>query len=147
MIRYVLAALSIAVATPALPQTPPQPAAVAAALSALRAEAHAGPLTDLPAANKVARGLARDMARSGRAWAYAPDGRSPWRRLGLTQPDPVLIGIITLESYDDWPTLMQDCLSRPNTRALLLDRGATRLGFGAVTDSRGKHWVALWLFR
>lgn len=85
----------------------------------------------------------RDMSAQNRPWHFGSDGSSPIdrvRRLGYSGP---LLGELISETYETELETLGAWMEKPDTRAILLDKRATNMGFAWYQESTGKIWWTL----
>jgi uncharacterized protein YkwD len=85
----------------------------------------------------------RDMSAQNRPWHFGSDGSSPIDRvlrLGYSGP---LLGELISETYETELETLGAWMEKPDTRAILLDKRATNMGFAWYQESTGKIWWTL----
>lgn len=93
----------------------------------------------------AAAGLAhsRDMAAQNRAWHWGSDGSSPIeraRRAGFTGE---LVGENISESYENDIQTLSAWMATRDTRDVIMDPAATRMGLAWYQEPSGKIWWTL----
>ena len=86
---------------------------------------------------------ARDMAIQNRPWLFGSDGSSPLdraQRAGFRGP---LIGEIISESYETELETLAAWMASPDSRSIILDGAAQRMGFAWYQEPSGKLWWTL----
>lgn len=85
----------------------------------------------------------RDMSVQNRPWLFGSDGSSPLdraRRAGFTGR---LLGETISESYETELETLAAWTQDPDTRAVILDPAARRIGFAWYQEPAGKLWWTL----
>ncbi|WP_373355474.1 CAP domain-containing protein [Pseudoroseicyclus sp. CXY001] len=109
-------------------------------LNTLRAAAGA-PQVQLDAQlNAAAATHSRDMALQNRPWHFGSDGSSPLDRLRRVGYAGGLVGEAISESYETELETLAAWSEAPETREVILDRRATRLGLAWFQEPSGKLW-------
>jgi len=80
------------------------------------------------------------MALQQRAWHFGSDRSNPQSRATRAGFGGRVLGENISESFDGDIVTLQNWLSDPNGSKLLLDPGATALGFGWFQEPTGKIW-------
>lgn len=86
---------------------------------------------------------ARDMSVQNRPWLFGSDGSSPLdraRRAGFSGP---LLGEVISESYETELETLAAWMKEPDTRKVILDPSARRIGFAWYQEPAGKLWWTL----
>lgn len=86
---------------------------------------------------------ARDMSVQNRPWLFGSDGSSPLdraRRAGFTGP---LLGEVISESYETELETLAAWMKDADTRKVILDPNARRIGFAWYQEPAGKLWWTL----
>jgi uncharacterized protein YkwD len=112
-------------------------------INSLRQAAGAGSLVLNAKLAAAAETHARDMSRQNRAWHFGSDGSSPLDRVARTGYDKAMLGENLSETYETELETLAAWMEQPDTRAVILDKRATDLGFAWHQDSNGKIWWAL----
>ena len=82
----------------------------------------------------------RDMAVQNRPWHFGSDGSSPVDRLNRVGFQGRLVGEVISETYENELQTLAAWLEKPDTRAVILNRDATRLGPAWFRGQPGKIW-------
>ncbi|PYE84345.1 CAP domain-containing protein [Pseudoroseicyclus aestuarii] len=82
----------------------------------------------------------RDMSVQNRPWHFGSDGSSPLDRLRRVGYQGRLIGEVISESYETELETLAAWAGDPETRAILLDPQAVRMGVSWLQESSGKIW-------
>ena len=93
--------------------------------------------------NAAAATHARDMAVQNRPWLFGSDGSSPLdraRRAGFTGR---VVGENISETYETELETLAAWVDRSDTRAVILDPHARRMGFSWFQERAGKIWWTL----
>ena len=109
-------------------------------VNTLRRAAGAGPVTLDPLLNAAAATHSRDMAVQNRPWHFGSDGSSPLDRLARVGYRGRLVGEAISETYEMELQTLAAWMEEPQTRAVILDRSATRLGLAWFQEESGKIW-------
>lgn len=86
---------------------------------------------------------ARDMAVQNRPWLFGSDGSSPLDRAQRAGFQGQLIGEVISESYETELETLAAWMAAPDTRSIILDDRARRMGFAWYQEPSGKLWWAL----
>ncbi len=116
-------------------------------VNTLRRAAGAAPVQLDPQLNAAAATHSRDMAVQNRPWHFGSDGSSPLDRLRRVGYAGGLVGEVISESFEDDTTTLAAWMEDPVTRAVILDRTATRLGIAWFQEPGGKIWWTMVLGR
>lgn len=112
-------------------------------INALRAAGRLSPVTLDPNLIASAATHARDMSVQNRPWLFGSDGSSPLdraRRAGFTGP---LLGEMISESYETELETLAAWMQDQDTRSVILDPSAQRIGFAWYQEPAGKLWWTL----
>ena len=112
-------------------------------INALRQAAGAPPVTLDAQLIASAATHARDMSVQNRPWLFGSDGSSPpdrARRAGFTGR---LLGENISESYETELQTLAAWMQQTDTRAVILDPAARRIGFAWYQEPAGKIWWTL----
>ncbi len=109
-------------------------------VNSLRSAAGAGTLVLDPALNAAAATHSRDMAVQNRPWHFGSDGSSPLDRLGRVGYRGGLVGEVISETYETELVTLAAWMEDPQTRDVILDTSATRLGIAWFQEQSGKIW-------
>lgn len=93
-----------------------------------------------PALNAAAETHSRDMSVQNRPWLFGSDGSSPLDRAQRAGFQGRLLGENISESYETELETLAAWMNDPNTRRVILDPNARRMGFGWFQESAGKLW-------
>ena len=116
-------------------------------LNTLRQAAGAGPLVLDAQLTAAAATHSRDMAVQNRPWHFGSDGSSPLDRVRRVGYQGALVGEVISETFETELETLAAWLEAPETRAVLLDRNATRMGISWYQEDGGKIWWTLVLGR
>lgn len=112
-------------------------------INALRQAAGVAPVSLDPNLIASAATHSRDMSVQNRPWLFGSDGSSPLdraRRAGFTGQ---LLGETISESYETELETLAAWTQDPDTRAVILDPAARRIGFAWYQEPAGKLWWTL----
>jgi len=112
-------------------------------VNSLRVAARVAPVQPDALLNAAAATHARDMAVQNRPWHFGSDGSSPvdrGRRVGY--PGRIL-GEVISETYETEIETLGAWMAQQDTRAVILDPNARRLGFAWFQEAGGKIWWTL----
>lgn len=112
-------------------------------INALRQAAGVAPVSLDPNLIASAATHSRDMSVQNRPWLFGSDGSSPLdraRRAGFTGR---LLGETISESYETELETLAAWTQDPDTRAVILDPAARRIGFAWYQEPAGKLWWTL----
>jgi uncharacterized protein YkwD len=109
-------------------------------VNSLRAAAGAGPVSLDAALNAAAATHSRDMAVQNRPWHFGSDGSSPNDRLARVGYRGALVGEVISETYETELQTLGAWMEDPQTRTVILNRAATRLGLAWFQEESGKIW-------
>jgi len=93
--------------------------------------------------NAAAATHARDMSAQNRPWHFGSDGSSPIDRVSRSGYPGVMVGELISETYETELETLGAWMEKSDTRAILLDKRATNLGFAWYQESNGKIWWTL----
>jgi uncharacterized protein YkwD len=113
---------------------------MAESVNTLRQAAGAGPVTLDAALTAAAATHSRDMAVQNRPWHFGSDGSSPVDRLARVGYQGRLVGEVISETYETELQTLAAWMQDPQTRDVILDRDATRLGLAWFQEQSGKIW-------
>ena len=85
----------------------------------------------------------RDMQVQNRPWHFGSDGSSPVdrvRRAGFTGK---LVGEVISETYESELETLGAWMSQPDTRRIIMDPDARKMGFSWFQETNGKIWWTL----
>lgn len=112
-------------------------------VNSLRSAAGIAPLQFNDRLNAAAATHSRDMAIQNRPWHFGSDGSSPLeraRRVGYTGQ---ILGENISETYETELETLAAWMGQSDTRAVILDRNATLMGFAWHQEPGGKLWWTL----
>lgn len=109
-------------------------------LNSLRSAAGAPPLTLDAQLTAAAATHSRDMAVQNRPWHFGSDGSSPIDRIRRVGFPGSLVGETISETFENETETLAAWIQEPETRAVLLDRAATRMGIAWFQEPGGKIW-------
>ncbi|GAA3858319.1 CAP domain-containing protein [Celeribacter arenosi] len=112
-------------------------------VNALRAAAGAAPVTFDARLNAAAATHSRDMQNQNRPWHFGSDGSSPIDRVARAGYPGMMLGENISETYETELETLSAWMEQPDTRAIILDRRATDLGFAWYQEENGKLWWTL----
>ncbi len=84
-----------------------------------------------------------DMSNQNRAWHFGSDGSSPIDRVQRAGYAGVMLGEAISETYETELETLGAWMQEPGTREVLLDQGATNMGFSWFQEKNGKIWWTL----
>ena len=85
----------------------------------------------------------RDMSVQNRPWNFGSDGSSPIERVARTGFPGQFRGEAIRETFENEGTTLEEWLSDPSSRRILLDPEATDMGFSWYQERSGKIWWTL----
>lgn len=109
-------------------------------VNSLRLAAGAGALRLNAQLNAAAATHARDMSVQNRPWHFGSDGSSPIDRVRRVGYSGQLKGETISETYETELETLGAWMEDPATRTVVLDSGATEMGFSYFQESNGKIW-------
>ena len=83
---------------------------------------------------------ARDMSVQNRPWHFGSDGSSPMVRAQRAGFTGRLLGENISETYETELETLSSWMAKPDTRVVIMDPLATRLGFAWFQEPGGKIW-------
>ncbi len=113
------------------------------AVNALRASAGAGPVELDPALNAAAATHSRDMSVQNRPWHFGSDGSSPLDRVQRAGYTGTLLGENISETFETEMQTLAAWMEEQDTREVLMDPRATKMGFAWHQERSGKLWWTL----
>ncbi|MBW7922755.1 MAG: CAP domain-containing protein [Rubellimicrobium sp.] len=116
-------------------------------VNTLRRAAGAGPVQLDVQLNAAAATHSRDMAVQNRPWHFGSNGSSPVDRLRQVGYPGAFVGEVISESFEDDATTLRAWMADRETRGVILDRTATRLGIAWFQEQGGKIWWTMVLGR
>ena len=90
--------------------------------------------------NAAAATHARDMSVQNRPWHFGSDGSSPLVRAQRAGFTGRLLGENISETYETELETLSSWMAREDTRVVIMDPLATRLGFSWFQEPGGKIW-------
>ena len=112
-------------------------------LNTLRQASGAFPLTLDAQLTAAAATHSRDMAIQNRPWHFGSDGSSPVDRLRRVGYQGALVGEVISETFENEIETLAAWLQQPDTRAVLLNAEARRMGISWFQEDGGKIWWTL----
>ncbi len=112
-------------------------------INALRAGAGQSPLELDSKLNAAAATHARDMSVQNRPWHFGSDGSSPLDRVARAGYTGKLVGENISETYENETATLAAWMELPQTRDVILDADARKLGFSWFQEDTGKIWWTL----
>ncbi|MEP1767287.1 MAG: CAP domain-containing protein [Sulfitobacter sp.] len=85
----------------------------------------------------------RDMQVQNRPWHFGSDGSSPVDRVRRAGFPGKLVGEVISETYESELETLGAWMSQPDTRRVIMDPEARRMGFSWFQESNGKIWWTL----
>ena len=113
------------------------------AVNTLRQAAGAPPVQLDAELNAAAATHSRDMSVQNRPWLFGSDGSSPLDRAQRAGFTGRLLGENISESYETELETLAAWMQQSETRAVILDRDAKRIGFAWYQEPAGKIWWTL----
>ncbi len=112
-------------------------------INALR-QAAGVPAVELDARlNAAAATHSRDMSAQNRPWLFGSDGSSPLDRARRVGFGGRVLGENISESYETELETLAAWMNQSDTRAVILDPNARRIGFSWFQEEAGKLWWTL----
>ena len=112
-------------------------------VNALRQAAGAQPVRFDASLNAAAATHSRDMSLQNRPWHFGSDGSSPLDRVARVGFNGALIGENISETYETELETLAAWMDQPETRGVILDPRAARMGFAWFQEPNGKIWWTL----
>jgi uncharacterized protein YkwD len=109
-------------------------------VNALRGAAGVQLVTLDPLLNAAAATHSRDMAIQNRPWHFGSDGSSPIDRLARVGFTGTLVGEVISETFETENETLSAWMQDPNTRAVIMNPAATRMGLAWLQETSGKIW-------
>ena len=110
------------------------------AVNALRQASGATPVQLDATLTAAAATHARDMSVQNRPWHFGSDGSSPLDRVRRVGYSGAMLGENISETYETELETLAAWMEEPGTRNVILDRGATGMGFAWFQEPNGKIW-------
>ena len=85
----------------------------------------------------------RDMSVQNRPWHFGSDGSSPLLRVQRTGYPGKMLGENISETFENERETLAAWMQVPDTRAVILDPNAVRVGFSWYQEPSGKIWWTL----
>lgn len=82
----------------------------------------------------------RDMSNQNRPWHFGSDGSSPIDRVKRVGYTGEMLGENISETYETELETLAAWMDQPNTRNVILERRATKMGFSYYQEPKGKIW-------
>jgi len=112
-------------------------------VNTLRQAAGVGAVTLDVQLNAAAATHSRDMAVQNRPWHFGSDGSSPIDRLNRVGFVGTLVGQAISETYETELETLGAWMQQGDSRAIILDRQATKIGLAWFQEESGKIWWTL----
>ena len=112
-------------------------------VNALRQAAGAPPVAANDRLRAAAATHSRDMSVQNRPWHFGSDGSSPIDRLVRVGYQGRLVGEAISETFESELETLAAWMESPDSRAIILDRRATQMGFDWYQEPNGKIWWTL----
>jgi uncharacterized protein YkwD len=112
-------------------------------INALRQAAGVSAVTLDPQLIAAAATHARDMSVQNRPWLFGSDGSSPLDRAQRSGFTGRVIGENISESYETELETLAAWMQQQDTRSVILDAAARRIGFAWYQEPAGKLWWTL----
>ena len=112
-------------------------------INALRQAAGAAPVQLSSELTAAAATHSRDMAVQNRPWHFGSDGSSPIDRIQRVGYQGNLVGETISETFETETETLAAWVQLPQTREVLLDTTATRMGISWFQEPGGKIWWTL----
>ncbi|KAF0116618.1 MAG: Allergen V5/Tpx-1 family protein [Rhodobacteraceae bacterium] len=109
-------------------------------MNTLRAAKALPPVAFDASLNAAAETHARDMSVQNRPWHFGSDGSSPLVRAQRSGFTGRLLGENISETYETELETLASWMEQPDTRVVIMDPAATRLGFAWFQEPGGKIW-------
>ncbi|SIS88405.1 CAP domain-containing protein [Paracoccus saliphilus] len=119
------------------------PGRVLQQVNTLRANISLNQLTLDPQLTAAALAHSRDMSAQNRAWHWGSDGSSPLERVRNQGYYGHLVGENISETYENDIRTLNAWMATRDTRDVIMDPKATRLGIAWYQESSGKIWWTL----
>ena len=113
------------------------------AMNTLRAAKSLPPVAFDASLNAAAETHSRDMSVQNRPWHFGSDGSSPLMRVERSGFTGRFLGENISETYETELEALSSWMAQPDTRAVIMDPLATRLGFAWFQEPGGKIWWTL----
>ena len=116
------------------------PTRVLEAMNSLRAARGTSPVQLNPQLTAAAEAHSRDMAAQNRPWHWGSDGSSPLDRAKRSGFTGEVLGENISETYETETETLSAWMSLSDTRDVILNPGATEMGFSWYQEPSGKIW-------
>ncbi|MGL4237465.1 CAP domain-containing protein [Tabrizicola sp.] len=90
--------------------------------------------------NAAAATHSRDMSVQNRPWHFGSDGSSPLVRAQRSGFNGRLLGELISETYETELETLSSWMAKPETRGVIMDPLASRVGFAWFQEPSGKLW-------
>ncbi|WP_372610407.1 CAP domain-containing protein [Aquicoccus sp.] len=90
--------------------------------------------------NAAAATHSRDMSVQSRPWHFGSDGSSPVDRVQRVGYEGEMLGELISETYETELETLGAWMEQEDTRRIILDERATKLGFAWFQEQSGKIW-------
>jgi uncharacterized protein YkwD len=131
-----------------LGETPPQSAAVDAALNKARASAGSAPSVSNSGLDRVAAQYAADLAQGDKLMMGLPTGARAGERIKAAGMSGCTAGEVISQGYPNEAAALTAWLASPAQRKVLMNRAYANYGFGHAADLSGRGadvWVIVLL--
>lgn len=112
-------------------------------VNAVRTAAGASKLTLDSKLTAAAETHSRDMSVQNRPWHFGSDGSSPLDRVKRVGYEGTLVGENISESFETEVETLSAWMQRDDTRNVILEPKARKMGFAWYQESNGKIWWTL----
>ena len=112
-------------------------------VNALRTAAGATPVKLDARLTAASATHSRDMSVQNRPWHFGSDGSSPLDRVQRAGYDRSMRGENISETYETELETLAAWMEEPGTRAVILEKNATDMGFAWFQEPNGKIWWTL----
>ena len=109
----------------------------------LRLAAGAAPVELDAKLNAAAATHARDMSVQNRPWHFGSDGSSPLDRVARVNYPGIMLGENISETFETELQTLSAWMDQPDTRNVILDPRAVKMGFAWHQEANGKIWWTL----
>lgn len=109
-------------------------------MNTLRAAKSLPPVAFDASLNAAAETHSRDMSVQNRPWHFGSDGSSPLLRAQRSGFNGRLLGELISETYETELETLSTWMAKPDTRTVIMDPLARRLGFAWFQEPGGKLW-------
>ncbi|WP_420568942.1 CAP domain-containing protein [Thalassovita sp.] len=112
-------------------------------INALRGAAGSGVLEMDAQLNAAAATHSRDMSIQNRPWHFGSDGSSPMERVVRVGYPGQFLGENISETYETELETLSAWMEQEDTRRVILNPAATKMGFSWFQEQNGKIWWTL----